>query len=201
MLSSFFPLIFTFAIIVIIVIFRIRKLIQETKLNVKKTIIFSAYLVAITSFLIYNSFLIGGLPVGYVIPYFAIALGAAYCSYGYSKGTLSFRKLPNDEAGNSSIYMKGGLSIYLIYIVALSIRVVINFLFIGSGKFYFTNQESVLAHGTDIAIMPLLRIGPATTILAFVATDVFLIAGAGLLIGRNARVLKYYYKDKQIGVK
>jgi len=109
--------------------------------------------------------------------------------------------LPNDEGGNSRIYMEGGLSIYLIYIVALSIRVVINFLFIGSGKFYFTNQESVLANGTDIAIMPLLRIGPATMILAFVATDVLLIVGAGLLIGRNARVLKCYYRDKQIGVK
>src|SRR5205085_12309526 len=94
MLSSFFPSIFTFAIIVIIVIFRIRKVIQGTKLNVKKTIIFSAYFVAITSFLLYNSFLIVGLPFAYVIPYFAIALGAAYCSYGYSKGTLSFRKLP-----------------------------------------------------------------------------------------------------------
>jgi len=185
----------------IIVIFRIRKVIQGTKLNVKKTIIFSAYLVAITSFLLYDSFLIGGLPVAYVIPYFAITLGAAYCSYGYSKGTLSFRKLPNDEGGNSSIYMKGGLSIYLIYIVALSIRIAINFLFIGSGKFYFNNQESVLANVTDIAIMPLLRLGPATTILAFVATDVLLIVGAGLLIGRNARVLTYYYKEKQIGVK
>jgi hypothetical protein len=185
----------------ITVIFRIREVIQGTKLNVKKTIIFSAYLVAITSFLLYNSFLIGGLPIAYVIPYFAIVLGAAYCSYGYSKGTLSFWKLPNDEDGNSSIHMKGGLSIYLIYIVALSIRVVINFLFIGSGKFYFTNQESVLANGTDIAVMPLLRIGSATTILAFVSTDVLLIVGAGLLIGRNARVLKYYYEDKQIGVK
>ena len=61
----------------IIVIFRIRKVIQGTKLNVKKTIIFSAYFVAITSFLLYNSFLIGGLPVAYVIPYFAIALGAS----------------------------------------------------------------------------------------------------------------------------
>jgi hypothetical protein len=51
----------------IIVIFRIRKVIQGTKLNVKKTIIFSAYLVAITSFLLYDSFLIGGLPVAYTI--------------------------------------------------------------------------------------------------------------------------------------
>ena len=110
--------------------------------------------------------------------------------------------MPNDEGGDSSIYMKGGLSIYLIYVVALSIRIAINFLFIGSGKFYFNNQESVLANVTDIAIMPLLRLGPATTILAFVATDVLLIVGAGLLIGRNAKsTLKYYYKEKQIGVK
>jgi hypothetical protein len=181
----------------IIIIFRIRKVIQGTKVNVKKTIIFSAYFLAITSFFVYNSFLIGRFPVAYVILYFAIAVGAAYCSYWYSKRTLSFQKVPNGNASSSfTIYAKGGLSIYLIYTVALTIRIVINFLFIGSEKFFFNNQESVLANNTAIAVLPLLSIDTATTTLALVVTDTLLIIGAGLLLGRNARILKYLYKEK-----
>jgi len=180
----------------IIIIFRIRKVIQGTKVNVKKTIIFSAYFLAITSFLVYNSFLIGGFPVGYVTPYFAIAVAAAYCSYWYSKRTLSFQKVPNGLA-SSFTTAKGGLSIYLIYTVALTIRIVINFLFIGSEKFFFNNQQSVLANNTAIAVLPLLSTDTATTTLALVVTDTLLIIGAGLLLGRNARILKYLYKEKQ----
>lgn len=184
----------------IIIIFRIRKVIQGTKVNVKKTIIFSAYFLAITSFFVYNSFLIGGFPVAYVTPYFAIAVGAAYCSYWYSKRTLSFLKIPNDNASSFTIYAKGGLSIYLIYSVALTIRIVINFLFIGSEKFFFNNQESLLANNTAIAVLPLLSTDTATTTLALVVTDILLIIGAGLLLGRNARILKYLYKEKECAV-
>ena len=183
----------------IIIIFRIRKVIKGTKVNVKKTIIFSAYFLAITSFFVYNSFLIGRFPIAYVAPYFAIAVGAAYCSYWYSKKTLSFQKVPNGNASSISftIYAKGGLSIYLIYTVALTIRIVINFLFIGSEKFFFNNQESLLANNTAIAVLPLLSTDAATTTLALVVTDTLLIIGAGLLLGRNARILKYLYKEKQ----
>jgi hypothetical protein len=40
---AFSLLIVTFAITIIIIIFRIRKVVQGTKVSVKKTIIFSAY--------------------------------------------------------------------------------------------------------------------------------------------------------------
>ncbi|MGB8938444.1 MAG: hypothetical protein WCC17_25405 [Candidatus Nitrosopolaris sp.] len=102
-------MIFTFAIIIIISVLRIRRAIQGTKVNVKKTIIFSAYLVAISSFLVYNSFLIGSVPVVYVIPYFVVVVVAAiYCSYVHSKRTLSFLKSPVNTNDNSAIYVKGG---------------------------------------------------------------------------------------------
>jgi Ca2+/Na+ antiporter len=78
-------LISTFVIIIIISVLRIRRSIQGTKVNVKKTIIFSAYFVAITSFLVYNSFLIGSVAVLYVIPYFAVVIVTIYYSYIYSK--------------------------------------------------------------------------------------------------------------------
>jgi hypothetical protein len=85
--NGLYLLLFTLVITTIIIIFRIKKAIQGTKVNVKKTIIFSAYFVAISSFLVYNSFLVGGVPVVYAVPYFAIVVAAAYCSYIYSKST------------------------------------------------------------------------------------------------------------------
>jgi hypothetical protein len=190
-------LIFTFAITIIIIIFRIRKAMQGTKVSVKKAIIFSAYYLALSSFLVYNSFLIGGVPFVCVVPYSAVVIAAAYGSYGYSKRILTFWKLPNGD-GSSTIYSKGGLAIYLLYIAALIVRSVINFIFIGSEKLYFNNQDAILEKGSAILIMPpLVHTDPATTILAFTTTDLLLMIGAGLLIGRNARVLKYYYQDKK----
>lgn len=172
---------------------------QGTKVSVKKTIIFSAYYLGIASFLVYNSFLIGGVPFVYAIPYSAVVIAAGYCSYRYSKRILSFWKLPNCD-GSSNIYSRGGLTIYLLYIAALIVRSVINFIFIGSEKFYFNNQqEALLENGSSVILTmpPLVHTDPATTILAFTATDFLLMVGAGLLIGRNARVIKYYYQDKK----
>ena len=90
--NGFFPLIFTFVIITIISVLRIRRSIQGTKVNVKKTIVFSAYFVVITSFLVYNSFLIGSVAVLFVIPYFAVVIVTIYYSYIHSKRSLSFWK-------------------------------------------------------------------------------------------------------------
>ena len=173
---------------------------QGTKVSVKKTIIFSAYYLAIASFLVYNSFLIGSVPFAYAVPYSAIAVASGYGSYKYSKRILSFWKLPNSDDGSSTIYSRGGLAIYLLYVAALIVRSAINFIFIGSEKFYFNNQQEAILENSSSAILimpPLVHTDPATTILAFTTTDFLLMVGAGLLIGRNARVLKYYYQDKK----
>jgi len=194
--NGLYLLMFTLVITTIMIIFRTKKAIQGTKVNVKKTIIFSAYFVAISSFLVYNSFLVGGVPVVYAVPYFAVVVAAAYCSYIYSKRTLSFLKLPSED-GTSVIYVKGGLSIFLLYVAALTIRIAINFLFIGSEKLYFNNQQTILGNGTATVIMPMVHTDPATTVLALTITDLLLIVGAGLVLGRNASVLKYYYQEKE----
>ena len=104
--NGIFSLIFTFVIIMIISVLRIRRSIQGTKVNVKKTIIFSAYFVAITSFLVYNSFLIGSVAVLFVIPYFGVVIVTTYYCYIHSKRSLSFSELPGISGGNSAIYVK-----------------------------------------------------------------------------------------------
>jgi hypothetical protein len=192
--NGFFSLIFTFVIIIIISVLRIRRSIQGTKVNVKKTIIFSAYFVAITSFLLYNSFLIGSVAVLYVVPYFVVVIVTIYYSYIYSERSLSFLKLPDSHGGNSAIYVKGGLSMYFLYVAALTIRVVINFLFIGSERFYFNKEQTIL--GNASAIMPMLHTNPAIMTLTSTVTDFLLIIAMGLIIGRNARVVRYYYQHK-----
>jgi hypothetical protein len=195
--NGLFSLIFTFLIIIIISVLRIKRSIQGTKVNVKKTIVFSAYFVAITSFLVYNSFLIGSVAVLYVIPYFAVVIVTIYYSYIHSKRSFSFLKLPDSKSGNSAIYVKGGLSMYFLYLAALTIRVVINFLFVGSERFYFNKEQTILGNENATAIMPFLHTNPAMMTLVSTVTDFLLIVAMGLIIGRNARVLRYYYQQKK----
>jgi len=194
--NGIFSLIFTFVIIIIISVLRIRRSIQGTKVSVKKTIIFSAYFVAVTSFLVYNSFLIGSVAVLFVIPYFAAVIVTIYYSYIHSKRSLSLLKILDSKGGNSAIYVKGGLSMYFLYVAALTIRVVINFLFIGSERFYFNKEQTILGNQNATAIMPFLHTNPAMITLASTVTDFLLIIAMGLIIGRNARVLRYYYQQK-----
>lgn len=188
---------FTLVITTIIIVFRIKKAIQGTKVNVKKTIIFSVYFVAISSFLVYSSFFVGGVPVAYAVPYFAVVVAASYCSYIYSKRTLCFVKLPDSDEGSPAVYVRGGLSIFLLYAAALTVRIAINFVFIGSEKLYFNNRQTILGNGTATDVMPMVHLDVATTVLALTITDLLLMVGAGLVVGRNARVLKYYYQDKE----
>jgi hypothetical protein len=193
-------LLFMFITMTLIIILRIRKVIQGTKVDTKKTIIFSVYFIAIASFLVYNSFLVGGVPFVYIVPYLAIAVTAAYCSYMYSKSALSFWELPTSNNNRRTVtYTKGGLSIYIVYIVALSIRIMINFLFIGSNRLYFNNNQ-LLANDTTSAIFimpPLLGTNSTTTLFAFIATDILLSIGAGLVVGRNARIIKHQYQERK----
>ena len=132
---AFFILIFTFLVTLVIITFRIRKVMQGTKVSVKKSIIFSAYYLAVASFLVYNSFLIDSVPFVYVIPYSAVVIVADYGSYRYSKRILSFWNVVHDDGSATTIYSKGGLTIYLLYIAALIARSIINFILISSEKF------------------------------------------------------------------
>ena len=96
-------------------------------------------------------------------------------------------------------YAKGGLSIYIVYVIALTIRIAINFLFIGSNKLYFNNNQ-LLANDTASTIFvmpPLLGTNSTTMLFAFIATDILLIIGAGLVVGRNTRIIKHQYKERK----
>jgi hypothetical protein len=169
-------LIFTVVIVTSMIILRLRKAIKGTKVNPRRTVIFLAYLVTISLFLVYNSFLIDNVRGIYVIPDLVVVIAAAYYSYLYSKRTLSFWELPDSNNTSSDMYVKGGLTMYFLYLAALTIRTAIGFLFIGSQKFYFNKQPAILGANTTTAavIAPLFHTDPATTTLAFAITDILL---------------------------
>lgn len=171
----------SFVITSIIIVIRIRKVLQGTKISIRKSILFSAYYIVITSFLIYNSFLLA-VPVTYAIPYALAALLSTYISYVYSKRSLLFWKQDSID-----VYVKGGIALYLLYVIALSIRIAINFIFIGY-------QEVTLNQQGDMIIInrPIINTTSELTTLSLIVTDFLLVLGVGLLLGRNLRVIKYY---------
>jgi hypothetical protein len=174
----------SFVITSIIIVIRIRKVLQGTKISIRKSILFSAYYIVITSFLIYNSFLLA-VPVTYAIPYALAALLSTYISYVYSKRSLLFWK-----QDSINVYVKGGIALYLLYVIALSIRIAINFIFIGY-------QEVTLNQQGDMIIInrPIINTTTELTTLSLIVTDFLLVLGVGLLLGRNLRVIKYYSRQ------
>ena len=174
----------SFVITSIIIVIRIRKVLQGTKISIRKSILFSAYYIVITSFLIYNSFLLA-VPVTYAIPYALAALLSTYISYVYSKRSLLFWK-----QDSINVYVKGGTALYLLYVIALSIRIAINFIFIGY-------QEVTLNQQGDMIIInrPIINTTSELTTLSLIVTDFLLVLGVGLLLGRNLTVIKYYSRQ------
>jgi hypothetical protein len=76
----------------------------------------------------------------------------------------------------------------------------INFLFIGPNRLYFNNQLLVNDTNSAIFIMPPLFGTNSTTILfAFIVSDVLLSFGAGLVVGRNLRIINYQYQERKAG--
>lgn len=78
-------LIFTFAILLVVSILRIKYANRSPKVNVRNTIVFSVYYVAPAPILVYNSFFVAGISFLYIIPYTVTVAAASFSSYVYSK--------------------------------------------------------------------------------------------------------------------
>ncbi len=175
-------LIISLIITSIIIAIQLRKNLKGTKINIKKSTIFLIYYILIVSYLIYNSFSTG-VPLTYLLPYVMIIILSGYYSYWYSKRNLLFWR---DEDNN--LYAKGGLLIYLIYITALVVRIVINLVFIGYQEVSFTEYRNIV-----IINHPLVHMGFKTRIISLIVTDLLITIGTGMLIGRYARVMEYLH--------
>jgi hypothetical protein len=121
------------------------------------------------------------MPIIYVIPYAITGALSTYFSYMHSKKKLLF------WMQESSPYVKGGLFLYILYVVALSVRIAINFLFIGYQEVTFDRQGDIITINR-----PIVSITPELRLSSLIVTDSLLVVGVGLLIGRNLRVMEYY---------
>ncbi len=114
---------------------------------------------------------IEGVPYILAVPEIAIAVAAAVGSYLYSDRRITFWK------EGEALYFRGGVIIYLIYLVALVARLVLDIAFLGPSAFSFTSAALTGA-----------------ALYSTMATDLLLILGVGLLLGRAVRLAKRYGK-------
>jgi H+/Cl- antiporter ClcA len=158
---------------------------QGTKINIRKSTLFLIYYTTVVSYLIYNSFSIG-VSVTYLIPYVLIAIFSGFFSYWYSKASLLFWR----EKIDNNLYVKGGILIYLVYILTLIVRIIINLIFIGYQEISFTEEGNIITINH-----PLVYIDAYTRITTLIVTDSLIMLGTGMLIGRYTRVIEYRHRS------
>jgi hypothetical protein len=161
-------------ILILLVIRRFSRVIRGSKVSVSRTILFSIYYLGFAALLIAVSVVSGGVSAVDLVLYALVGAVGGYASYTHSNTRIGFWK-----GADGSIYYKGAIIVYLIYIVGLIARIAIDLVFIGPQAFTFS------LGGTSPTLS-------STAIDAGIVTDLLLSLGVGLLVGRNLRVMKRY---------
>jgi hypothetical protein len=161
----------------LIVVLRVRRIIYGTRVSVSRAVGYSMYYVGLACFFVAFSYF-EGISSWYFLFYALDFVLALIIAYKLASTRLYFWRKPD-----GSIYSKGGILIYAIYIIGLIARIAIGYIFIGPSAFTIN--------------LPL----PATTlsqtaVTATVFTDLLLVFGAGMLFGRNMHLLKRFYAIK-----
>ena len=118
---------------------------------------------------------IEGVPFYYLIPDTIAAVSAGLWAHHFADRRIKFWR-----SSDGSIWYKGGIVIYLIYLGALIARLTVDFVVIGPSAFEITPTVTTLTQNALIGVT---------------VTDLLLAFGIGLLVGRNVRV---YQRYKQI---
>jgi uncharacterized membrane protein len=169
--SSETTVVIFFLIIILIMARRIYRNYTGVRVSPARTLGYTVFYFAFGGFFLIASFS-EGVPFYYAIPEGALLILGTFGSYKLADRRISFSK---PSATSHDIVYKGGIVIYLIYVIALVARIAIEFIFIGPSALTFT--VTTLSQ---------------TAILAAAITDVLLSFGIGLLIGRNVRVYQRY---------
>lgn len=168
--SSSFQVFLIYAIIILVVILRTVRNYRGVQVSPGRNIGFTIFYFAFGAFLVGPSFF-EGVSLIFTVPDVVLLILAAMSSYRFSDQRIAFWK--NAEG---SIYCKGGIIIYLVYLLGLVARLAIDFLVVGQSAFSFT---------------PGIVLGQSAVIGA-VAADLVIMLGVGLLVGRNLRIYKRY---------
>ena len=163
------------ALYIILVLRRVYRSYRGARFSTAGTTLALIFYVAIGLLLSGLSFF-EGVSFLFAAPYAALLIVTAAWSYKYADRRISFW-----NGGNGSIYFKGGVVLYLVYVVGFVARITIDVVYIGT-NFLTTAPTQVLT---------------SNALYATIATDLLLMFGLGLLIGRNLRILKRVSLIKQ----
>jgi len=162
---------YIYAIIFLFVAIRIRRVVYGTRISKLRSIAYSIWYVLFAGLLIAGSFL-SGVSIFYAGVDAVIYVVAVFAAHRAINSRLVFWR-----GVDGSIYAKGGMIIYLIYVLGLVVRLAIDFAYVPSAlSFSFTSVSLT-----------------STAIAAEIATDGLLAFGSGLLTGRNVRLYQRYF--------
>lgn len=162
---------FFIAILVMIILMRIRRVVNGTRVSIARTVGYSIYYVVFAGLFLSGSFFIGISRVFFVL-YPILFLAAFYSAFSIARKRLQFWKLKD-----GSVYSKGGLVVYITYVAGLITRIAIGYVYIGPDFLFTTTLPQQLTESALIATL---------------ATDLLLVFGVGLLFGRNMQILRKY---------
>ncbi len=157
-------------------IFRLRRMIHGTKVSVARTMGYSAWYIILAVLVLSGSFFLP-IPIELFVAYpiiFAITFLIAF--------EIARRRIVYWKSSDGAIYQKGGVPIYLFYLIGLIARIAIGYIYIGPNFFFPIPTPGETISGAALS--------------ATIVTDLILIAGVGLLFGRNMRILKKYLAVK-----
>jgi hypothetical protein len=174
--SQQLTIIVSLAITASIILFRLKKVRSGTRITAVRIVGFLIIYLVVVIFVVSTSFLLRGIQIAYLIPYFTVLCLTTYGSYRYSNNILKFWK-----GQDGSIYVKGGFILYLIYVGALTPRIILDFIFVPQGYFYVNQAQQLVTVNVSTLTWPVV-----------VSVDLLLMFGAGLLVGRNMRLLRRY---------
>jgi hypothetical protein len=130
------------------------------------TLIFYAAIGSVLSILSFFE----GVSVLFAAPYAILLVATSVWSYRYADSRIAFWK-----GDDGRVYFKGGVILYLVYVVGFIARLSIDVLVLGPSSLTTFRTGEVLT---------------STALYATIATDLLLMFGLGLLIGRNTRILR-----------
>jgi hypothetical protein len=174
--SQQLTIIVSLAITTTIILFRLKKVRSGTRITAARIVGFLMIYLVVVIFVVSTSFLLRCIQIVYLIPYVTVLCLTTYGSYRYSNNTLKFWK-----GADGSIYVKGGFILYLIYVGALTPRIILDFIFVPQGYFYVNQAQQLVIVNVSTITWPVV-----------VGVDLLLMFGAGLLVGRNIRLLRRY---------
>lgn len=156
-------------VIVIVLIFRFRKILSGGPVNKNRIILTTVSYFGISMLTVYGSFQVG-VSTWYIFAYAGMLVGATYLSNRFVGDTIKIWK-----ADDGKIHAKGGSIPYIIWMVGLVSRFALGYVFIGQDYFMsvYGTQKTLDVFAVHVTLV----------------VDLIMMLGVGALAGRNLQLI------------